>query len=527
VEALVEVTITGMALVMVVAIMAFNTLQRKVQEFPIIGGSNQQLIPAFDSQASVNWYPLIDPVSGDSALYPYAGSKLVASPNVGLNNFKGRTRGAQNTEVQAFFTIGDIVFSMDTSFATTQIGAISTSVGEMCTTTGGDYLVLVDGASKWYYNIVTDSFLPIDDADAPVSPTNVCEQQGYFLFNEAGTQDDIESAQYNPNKFDELNRIFINYKSSALSYPLVCQESINGRIVSFTTGFIEIMSNQGKAGFTFRPDPNLIFSYGIPSQNAVAKGIGGSMGEDIPDFLIFVTNTVGLRKVMITYGQAPRVISSPSMEYKLNKLTNIADCASFVWTVNGQTFFQISFTTDNVTYAYNLNSKQWIDLTYNGKRHFAQSYVYFNGKHLVTSCYDSNIYELSEDYHTNDGVPITRERITQNIRVNGYKQFSVRLFWIWMQQGTPPAGIKDINNPNYLYGSQGIINVYISSDGGQTFGEPFPVSVGESAEFTHVTSLPAIGTYRDFCVKIVSKEPIPRLAILGSMMEYEIMEGTQ
>lgn len=507
--------------------MAFNTPARTIQEFPIIGGSNQQLIPAFDSQVSNNWYALVDPVSGDNCLYPYAGSALINSPDVGLNNFKGRPRGAQNTEEFAFFTIGNLVFRMDTSFNTTQIGTISTSTGEMCTTTGGNYLVLVDGASKWFYNIVTDSFLPITDPDAPTSPTNVCEQQGFFLFNEAGTQTDIESAQNDPNKFDELNRIQINNRSSYLSYPLVCQETINNRIVAFTTGFIEILENQGKAGFTFRPDPNLIFGYGVPSQNAVAKGIGGGMNEDQPEFLIFVTNTVGLRKVMMTSGQAPRVISSPSMEYKLNQLTNIADCSSFVWTVNGQTFFQISFNVDNVTFAYNLNSKQWFDLNYNGNRHFAESYVYFNGKHLVTSCFDSNIYELSENYYTNNGIPITRERVTQNVRVKGYRQFSVKLFWIWMQQGFSPAGITDVNNPQYLYGSQGNIYIYISQNGGHTFGEPFIVSVGESANFDHVTDYPAVGTARDFCVKIISKEPIPKMAILGAMMEIEIMEGSQ
>lgn len=507
--------------------MASNLPQRKVQEFPIVGGSNQQFIPAFDSQTSLNWYPLIDPVTGDSALYPYAGCKLIASPDVGLNNFKGRTRGAQNTETNAFFAIGNLVFSMDTSFSTTQVGEIATTTGDMCTTTGGSYLVIVDGASKWFYDIETNSFNPINDADAPTSPTSVCEQQGFFLFNESGTQDDIQSAQGDPNKFDELNRIFIDNRSSYLSYPLVCQETINNRIVAFTTGFIEILNNVGKAGFTFRPDPNLIFGYGVPSQNAVAKGIGGATGEDQPEFVIFVTNTVGLKKVMMTSGQAPRVISTPSLEYKLNNLTNIADCVSFIWTINGQTFFQISFNTDNVTYAYNLNSKQWIDLTSNNGRHFAQSYVYFNGKHLVTSCYDSNIYEMSENFHTNNGVPIVRERITQNIRVAGYKQFSVRLFWIWMQQGTPLAGVSNINSPQYLYGSQGLIKVYFSDDGGQTFGEPHEVSVGKSAEFTHVTNLPAIGTYRDFCLKIVCKEPIPMMAILGSMMEYEIMEGTQ
>lgn len=507
--------------------MDFNRAPRKNQPFPIIGGSNQQLIPAFDSQSSVNWYPLEDPVTGESALYPYAGSKLIASPNVGANNFVGRPRGAQNTEESAFFTIGNIVFRMDLSFNTFQIGTIATSTGEMCTTTGGDYVVLVDGASKWYYNIITDSFLPINDVDAPLAPTSVVEQQGFFLFNDFGTQYDIQSAQYDPNKFDQFNRIFINNRSSARSYPLVCQESINNKIVSFTTGFIEVLDNKGKAGFTFRPNQNLIFGYGVPSQNCVAKGIGGQTGETQPEFLIFVTNTVGLRKVMMTSGQNPIVISTPSIEYKLNKITNIADCSSFCWTINGQTFFQISFNTDDVTYAYNLNSKQWIDLTTNGKRHFAESYFYFNGKHLVTSCYDAGIYELSEEFYTHNGQPITRERITQNIRVMGYKQFSVRLFWLWLQQGTPLAGIKDVNNPNYLYGSQGLISVYISADGGQTFGEPFIVSVGESAEFTHVTRLDAIGTYRDFCVKIISKEPIPKLAILGSMMEYDVMEGTQ
>jgi hypothetical protein len=498
---------------------------RLVQSFPIVGPSNEQIIPAFDSQSSVNWYVFLDNTTNEQALYPYAGSNKIGIFDVGANPYAGRPKGAISTETDSFFVIGNVVFRMGLDFNPIAIFTISTTTGPVKMAVGGDYLVVVDGASKWTYNIATGVPLQITDPASPTNPTSVCEQQGFFLFNTQQSQENWQSAQYNPLKFDALNTIFINYKSSVYSFPLVSQESINGRIFSFTTGFIEVLENEGKAGFTFREDQNLIFGYGAINDQSVAVGIGGIFGEQQPEFLIFVT---GIRKIMMTSGGAPEVISTQSVEQKLNKLINIKDCSTFIWTENGQTFFQISWTTDKLTLAYCINSKQWFTPKYQEGRHFAESYVEFGDKKLCTSYLDNGLYELSENFASNSGEPLLRERITQNIRINGYKQYTVRLFWIYGQQGVGLVGGYDQNNSqNYVYGSTAEIEVSCSYDGGQTFEVPQTISLGTTAEWSHVTRAENLGTTRDFCMKIRCSQPLNKVAIFGSMIEMEQMGGTQ
>lgn len=497
---------------------------RNIESFPIVGPSNQQIIPSFDSQRSINWYVFLDNVTNEMALYPYAGSAKLLDFDVGSNPFKGRPNGAISTESEAFFVIGDTVFKMGLDFIPEAIFTISTTEGYVGMSIGGDYLVVVDGASKWAYNIVTGTPTAITDPASPTAPTDVCQQQGFFLFNTESSQEDWQSAQYNPLKFDALNTIFINYIASAASYPLISQKSANGRIFSFTTGFIEVLENEGKAGFTFREDQNLIFEYGALVASGVASGIGGIFGQEQPKFIIFLSNIL---KIMLTTGDRPKVISTPSIEQRIRALKNPKDCSCFIWTENGQTFFQISWTTDQLTLAYNVNSQSWFDIQFREGRHFAESFIEFGGKQLCTSYLDNGLYELSENYADNSGEPMLRERITENIRITGYKQFTVRMFWMYCQQGVGLPGALNPNAANFVYGSDAEIEVFASYDGGISFEEPQTISLGQTAEWQHVTRAENMGTGRDYCMKIRCSQPLNKVGIFGSMLEIVPMAGTQ
>ena len=109
--------------------------------FDVVGGSNQQLIPAYDSQQTVNMFVFIDPVQKNKALYPMPGSKLVVTADVGGNPFHGRQGGAIAIQTEAYFIIGNAVFLMNTAEALTQIGTIGTSTGNVSMCITGQYQV--------------------------------------------------------------------------------------------------------------------------------------------------------------------------------------------------------------------------------------------------------------------------------------------------------------------------------------------------------------------------------------------------
>ncbi len=493
----------------------------------VIGGSNVQKSRAFDSQFSLNIYPFYDPVTQESVMYPYAGRQKILDFSVDPGTF-GRAGGMIATEEEAYIAVGEKLFKLDSTLTPTEIGTLDTTSGPVSMDIVNQYLIVVDGAGKWTYDIIGGTFDPIVDADAPTSPTYVVEQQSLALYNDTASQTLYQAAAGFPMNFDALATIQINYKSSYLSYPLIAMSSINGRVFCYTTGFGEVLENEGKVGFSFRPDENLTFGYGLSNATALAKGTGGLMGQEQPEFNIFQSiNPDGSIKFMMTTGNPPKVISTPSIEWRVNQFTDIRDNSSFIWSDNGQTFYQINYTTDNISLAYNLNSKQWIDLSIGGKRHPSEAFCYFQGKRLFTSYEDAGLYEMSENFIDNDGIPIERNRVTENIRITGYKNLNLRLLRLWFQQGVGTAdGDERINSANYSAGVKPEVYIYVSYDGGVTFDPPQLVDLGKIGERTYVSDVTDLGTGRDITFKLQMFSPVD-FFLMGAQLTYIPSEGTQ
>lgn len=501
---------------------------QKMTTLSFYGPSNFQRSRAFSSEYSLNWYPFFDSESKRWAMYPFAGSNKLFDFDVGSAPYTGRAGGAIATEQDAFFIVGDLLYRVDTAFAPHFIDNIMTNTGSLSMDLGGEYLVITDGAAGYTYDIQSGVFGPITSGQAPLNPTSVCEQQSYFLLNSNGTQSLQQSASYDPTTWDAINGIEINYRSSYLSFPLIAQYSINGRIFCFTTGFIEVLENEGKTGFTFRPDENLIFGYGAVNASCIAKGTGGMTGEEEPEFLIFICkNPDGNKKVMMTTGTAPEIISTPSVDYRINSLVNINDAVAYVSSYNGQTFYVCSFKDDNLTIVYNLNTKMWSDISWNGGRHFSEAFCFFNGKRLVTSYLDAGLYEMSEDLITDfGGLPIRHQRVTRNFRLPGFVQMTGDLIMLWFEQGVGLPGQVVPGNPHYVYGADPLVYVEVSYDGGVSFSAPQLASIGRVGERYFTGRITNLGNERDFTFRFTISDPV-RCYFLGAEFYYTPAEGTQ
>jgi len=495
--------------------------------FPVAGGSNIQRAAAFDSQQSINWYPYADTVTGETVMMPFAGSVKQLDFEVGENPYKARPGGTLALEQTAYCVIGKKVFEIDVNFNQTEIGEIGTSTGSVDMCTGGVYILIVDGTGGWTYNIVTSTFDQITDPAFPTSPTTCTEYRGYFLVNDAGTQTLYQSAIYNPTKWDALLVILVNYRSSPYAYPLIGVRSVNGRIFAFTTGFIEVYEQTPKAGFAFRLDNNLIFGYGAIALQGIAKGTAGEEGQALPEFLCFLSRTSdGTRKIMMTSGQPPKVVSTSSIEYRLSKLAHPEDVTTLVWSEGGQTFVHFNFTLDSVTMTYNVTGNNWFDLQYNGNnRYFAEAFMAFRNKKLVTSYLDASLYVLSEDYITNNGTPITRTRVTKNMRIKGYKNFTPYYLELYFQQGESLPGDGQPDTEHYVYGADAQVYLYISNDGGQTYGPPMKKPIGVFANRMATTRFEGSGTTKDITFMIEILAPI-RTYLMGAMFGYVPVDST-
>lgn len=495
--------------------------------FPIAGGSNIQRAAAFDSQQSINWYPYKDTVEGETIMTPFAGSQLQLTADVGEEAYKGRPGGMLALELTSYIIIGKKVFELDVNFNQSEIGEIGTTTGSLDMCAGGNYILIVDGTGGWTYNIITSDFDQITDPAFPTSPTTCEEYRGYFLVNDADTQKMYQSAIYNPTKWDVLLIILANYRSCPFAYPLIGIKSVNGRIFAFSTGFIEVYEEAPKAGFAFKLDSNLIFGYGAIALQGIAKGTAGEKGQALPEFLCFLSRTAdGTRKIMMTSGSPPKVVSTSSIEYRLSQLTVPSDVTAFTWSEGGQTFVHFNFTTDDLTLVYNVTGDYWFDLQYNGDhRYFAQAFMSFRDKKLVTSYLGAQLYRLSEDYITNVSTPITRTRVTKNMRITGYKNFTGYYLELYFQQGESLVGDITPDTPDYVYGADAQVFLYISNDGGQTYLPPMQQPIGLFANRMATTRFKGLGTAKDYTFKIVIMAPI-KTYLMGAMLGYIPVDST-
>jgi hypothetical protein len=500
----------------------------------VVGGSNIQQSRQFDSQQAINCYPFHDTVKDMWIQTRYSGSNRLSQFATSSDMFVGRPGGFIKLDTLALCVLGNQVFTINTALTSEEIGTIGTSSGPVSMASGGDYILIVDGTGGWLYQISTGEFLQINTINFPnstgfpVSPTCVVEQEGFFLVNNSGTQQLFQSAPYDPTQWNVLNAIEINYRSASSAYPLISMRSVNGRIFCFTTGFIEVLENTGNAGFTFTPDQNLIFGYGAINDQSTAQGVGGAQGQQQPEFVIFISITPdGTTKVMMTSGNPPEVVSTPSVDYRLNQLTNPYDADAYVWTENGQTFWVCSFTTDNLTLAYNVTNDRWIDLQSGNKnRYFVEAFGFFNGYQLALSYLDNYLYQLGENFVTDSGSAIPYIRVTPNIRFSQYRKATARYLDIYFEQGDALEGVPVLGAPNYVFGSDPFIYLHISFDGGRTFLEPMERRLGRIGERDYFTRFENLGTAWDWCFKIEIRQPIP-IYIIDAYLRVNITETSK
>lgn len=493
-----------------------------------VGGSNLQRSSQFSSEQAINCYPFYDSVSESRAQYAYAGSQEILQFNTASPTAIGRKRGALTVGDISIWIVGDEVFVMTSSFTPSSVGTIGSNIGAVSLCCGGDYVLIVDGTGGWTYQISTSTLAQITAPAFPVSPTSCTEQQGYFLVNNEGTQELYQSAPYDPTVWEVLNSVVVNYRSCTSSFPLLSLRSCNGRIFAFTSGFIQVYANAGKVGFTFRPDQNLIFGYGALNDQSTVQSVGGNQGEQQPEFIIFISVTNdGTKKVMMTSGNPPRVISTPSIDYRINQLNNPDDAEAFIWTENGQTFWICSWTIDDLTIAYNMTNGSWFDIQ-NGNKHryFVTAFSFFKNKALALSYKDHKLYELTESLFTEQGQPRPLIRVTPQLRAPQYRNIVGKILDIYFQQGDALSGALLPNSPHFVYGAEPAVFLYVSIDGGRTFQEPIRGRLARIGIYSFSTRFTSLGSYHSWTFKLIIRAPIP-VYITDSQFLVDIVESTR
>lgn len=313
-----------------------------------------------------------------------------------------------------------------------------------------------------------------------------------------------------PSSISGLNNASAESSSDNLLIPYAYRETLYlfGGGTDDGNGTIELWWNSGQGNPPFDKIQGAVINMGLGAIYSVA---------DTPDFIFFLGTDKQFHSLTPGTAAVDTVISTPAMARQISKYLVTSDCIGWTMQLEGQWFYVATFPAEDVTWVMPVGGEwfQWGSGTTGRIR--ANSYAYVFGKHLVTEHNSGNIYELDDETYTDAGTPIIRSRdsavIHSGLIGQDNKEFEINSFELILETGVGlPTG----------QGSNPLVSLAVSRDGGKTFGTERFLRVGELGECVTVHT-GSLGRFKaSGCVlRITCSDPI-YWAIYGANIDMEI-----
>jgi hypothetical protein len=395
--------------------------------------------------------------------------------------------GASNSPVRGLHTFNGVMhtvidnklYSVATNGTATVRGTLSTSSGRvqfsdngiLSAGIGGDQLMIVDGTNGYLYDVVTTAFSTISGGGWPGTPTQVEYLDGYFIVIN-GSMSYWVSNLYAGGTWNALATSPVSATSDNI------QTIVNHRQQLFFIKMVstEVWYNAGTpttSGSPFQRVGGAVYDFGTPAKWSIGKG-GSSFYFLCNQRTSEGGETVGVAEVT---DYQPVIISPPAINYKISTSTTLVNCFGYCYIEQGHIFYVLTNPDNNWTIVYDATTKMWhersslMSSTTVTPRHLSNCYTFTGGKHYVGDYRNSNIYEMSSAYTTDNGNAIWSFRTAQTI-IDPQLERDVFISRLVVDAetgvGTDSPVIQTITP--YVAGWSGSANVLILADGGITGG---------------------------------------------------------
>lgn len=492
--------------------------------FPIFADYDKKQNTAFVSTNVVNLF-LINSPHGKKKLAYVAAPGLSLEETVLEGFYPARELFILGSNM--FGVFGSSVYRFGANLVPTLIGTINTSVGFVSIQANNAHQIgFFDQVNGWCYDTIANTFTQITATGFPPRPASAGFLDGYMIVPS------LESVEFQFSAFNDIKKwsalddaLLQSYQGTNIGVGIV-----NKRIFFFKTASTEVWYNAGNADIPFRPDQNLVFNYGALCTSSIRSAFG---------YLFWLSNDDdGVGSVMMTTGGTPERISNDSIDDLIASFTAPFDMDAYIYKDKGRIFYEMSWTTDDVTLYYDLKMQAWYTKKmlqhiavpgqpYSAKtRHLSSCHAYFNGEHIVGSYKDGKIYSMSQDYIDNAGEPFAMEFVTQNVfDPENYNMQQINKIELDMESGLGVSGDGEgvFADPN----DDPLINpqVYLalSRDGGLTYGNELPAPIGKIGKTRTRTIWRKKGQARDIVGKFKIYTPLKNVAILGASIDLKVL----
>lgn len=513
-------------------------------DFGFVGGSNTTANPEQDAQLCINWYPEASPSQKSKSAVSLLGcpglTQLVAAPGGGAPGFSSSMSAwpqpAAITTLpvrglwvlpgsqQALAVIGSGCYLVYVAHAGTlallALGTLVTSSGPVCIRdngTGGT-AVIVDGANGYYYGFSSASplgqgaFKQITDP-AFLGASRVSFIDGWWIFNQPNSQKFYTNSQAYSLTFDGSYYAFSDSGSDQLMAVMENKEEL-WLIGERTTA---IWYNAGGQYFPFQRLVGTMVQSGTSAAQSVSRvSVGGQ------DSLIWLARSErGEHVIVRTMGFTTIGVSTPAVSDAIAKYSTVSDAIGYTYQEDGHEFYMLTFPTADRTWVYDATLPpelawhqrlSWDPYAAAWHRHRSNAYMDFAGMRIVGDYQCGALYELTREAFTDAGWPLRAVRRAPHIWAKETRQ---RMFMARLQVDFR-AGVGNASG----MGSSPVATLRMSRDGGQSFGQRFPATLGAIGRTLARTIWRRLGFARDNVLEIEVIDPVNRDIVGATLLAF-------
>jgi len=455
-----------------------------------------------DAQELINWYLEVDPNIGDGVrgkytMYPTPG--LTLKCQLPVSEIRGMRPFPDGTKLLVI--AGNSLYTVNSAFASTFVGTISSSSGPINITDNGLDAYWCDGANRYTYNFASNAF-------AVVAPTD-------GAFTGGGRADVVDNfiIYSRPNSQQWAATDVLSTTTSALSFAsadatpdqLVAVVVNNRQVFLLKQYNSEVWIDVGSFPFPFQRIPGSSAQHGCVSAASIAL---------LGDSFAFVSqDRRGQGLVLMANGYTFTQISTHAVTNDLVGQV-ISDATAYTYQIEGHEFYVVNFPTADRTWVYDLSTQLWhkwlsVDSFNVYHRHRSNCFATFQGFNLVGDYANGKIYALDNTVYTEDGSTIRRLRRCPHLVADFKQQFFDRL-QIQFQPGVGlPTG----------QGSDPQAMLRWSNDGGSTWSNEHWRSIGQIGKYRNRVIWRRLGTARDRVFEVAVSDPV-KAVIVSADLEY-------
>jgi hypothetical protein len=424
--------------------------------------------------------------------------------SLGVNPSRGLWAVNTLTQPLLFTVHGQAVYSINNSGVVTAIGTLLTSTGPVSMADDGKFLVIVDGANGYVYNMsVPAGVNRITDGNFTTTPEMVTWQDSYFIVT-SGTGRQFQLSQITPSVDPTIwPAIQINFAGSGAGSLQGCM-SDHSILNLFGDVYTEFWQNQGTPDFPFALIPGSSQEFGLNASFSLAKFDNSVVG--------LFRNKMGGVQVARLQGFNLQKISDHDIDEILGNYMTTTDALGFGFMFDGHPMYLLNLPTGDDTWMYDGLTNVWSEVqASDGTRFWGQKFALFQNKIIVADYRSGALYVMNPHTNTDSGSILPMEIWSKHIW-NDDKFLGINDIQIDVQSG---VGLVTGQ------GSIPVMDLQVSKDGGNTFFSVGYSSMGQIGEYTQRVKWRSLGAARDWVLKLRITDPVQRV-ITGASAEITV-----